>query len=275
MRNIFKSKTKEEILSIKNTDKFPPIYWYNVSKELEKQLKLPVTVVNYEYGGWTKHVRETAFIIDIHILKFIYDWRRDGTIGKPVTEVTLDENGGGWEVSDELGRYAIWDRPESMAEGYAELYKELKKKMYVYDDDDLDESLNTSRAKVVNEEFIGIFQGLWNKEKDIEVYMNPKTIKRMGKWNRAISDDKGNLFIVDTSQVTHSEIIKYLRKFGYKFNADNHIMWQRYEKGNNFFLSELYDLDDYDYPTHGELTKKVKEKNPKINFSTSSINEPY
>ena len=130
-------------------------------------------------------------------------------------------------------------------------------------------------SEFINEEYLGTFIGLWNDDQEIEVYMNPKTIKRMGEWNRAISDDKGNLFIVDTSQVTHSEIIKYLRKFGYIFNADNHIMWQRYKEGNNFFLSELYELDDYDYPTREELTKKVKEKNPKINFSTSSINKPY
>lgn len=48
-------------------------------------------------------------------------------------------------------------------------------------------------------------------------------------------------------------------------------MWHRYNNSNNFFLSELYDLDDYSYPTRQDLINKVKEKNSKIIFLNNSI----
>lgn len=125
----------------------------------------------------------------------------------------------------------------------------------------------------INEEFIGTYIGEWNNEKEVEVYKNPPTIRRMGEWNRGISDDKGNFFIADEEDTTHYEIKKFLKQYSYKFNGENHIMWHRYKNSNNFFLSEIYDLDDYLSPNRQNLINKVKEKNPKFNFSNISINE--
>jgi hypothetical protein len=53
--------------------------------------------------------------------------------------------------------------------------------------------------EIIIEELLSIAGG-------VELYKNPKSIKRMGKV-RAISDKYGNLYVIDAYSAIHGEII--------------------------------------------------------------------
>lgn len=129
----------------------------------------------------------------------------------------------------------------------------------------------------VNEEFIGKFHGQWQKPgEEIEIYKNPKSIKRMGEWNRAISDREGNLYVADDPNTIHDEMIEQLFAWGeidYSWFAiveDKLLIcgWQRYENSNNFYIAQTFaDVslillrDQFRY-----LARAAAQKNPKLNF---------
>ena len=130
------------------------------------------------------------------------------------------------------------------------------------------------------------------KIKGNEVYKNPKSIKRMEKDMRGMSDPQGNLYVVNNSfNFVHDDIETWLKKKGHiKFSTSGqgypwraamadmyekgYIYWQRNGSTNEFRLSESTETDA-DYikellPIIAKYTKKVKSKNSSYKFTLKS-----
>ena len=139
---------------------------------------------------------------------------------------------------------------------------------------------------LINEEFIGELDG-------IEVFKNPKSIKRMKGDLRGKSFPNGDLFVVDDAwDILHWKLSQWLNRNGYKNLTggtkdslvkgikQGFIEWQRKGKTNDFYLSESTDFDDVEWFNKNELmpylkkySKKVKQKNSQYNFKLKSIYE--
>jgi len=113
------------------------------------------------------------------------------------------------------------------------------------------------RARFVNEELLGTYEGTYGNG-EIEMYKNPPSIKRMGPWARALTDQNGNFYIASalkeegrsTIATMHTDMIQWLKTHaqdvttnwnGQKHRYDNGIAWQRYANTMKFYLSESYD----------------------------------
>lgn len=148
----------------------------------------------------------------------------------------------------------------------------------------------------VNEALIHKFTGRWSHS-DIEIYINPKSIKRMEPWLRGISDTEGNLWVTDIADTTHSEILGQLFKIG-QTESDNYSPitevsnwgtnhydddkwlycgWQREGDSNTFKIAESisFDIDQY-REIFDEFASAVKQKNPQYDFIVEGIvDNPY
>lgn len=152
----------------------------------------------------------------------------------------------------------------------------------------------------VNEEVLG---DLKVKNQLVTFYKNPKSIKRMSHWKRAVSDKDGNLFVADDKDtMLHSYIVNWLHKTGNvkHFSKDLrnlmkwYIMWHQVGKSNIFCLSESYrtmSADGKDYLLKGSdeplgtayydirhfqpfiesSLKKLRRKNPQFEFVLERI----
>jgi len=135
---------------------------------------------------------------------------------------------------------------------------------------------------LINEELVGEMP---NGMVGIEVYKNPKSIKRMVSELRAISFPSGDLFVIDDSKnVLHTKFAEWLNKNKYKnvyvWGVDKfkkgYIHWQRKGGSNDFWLSESTALFDEEerkeiVPYLEKYVKKVKSKNPQYKFILKSI----
>lgn len=110
----------------------------------------------------------------------------------------------------------------------------------------------------------------------------------MAPWMKAISDEKGNLFVLDDSDFTmlHDTFVSILNRKGeiqsssnYESMFSNLVLWQQVGHTNDFYLSESYGAKDVDHP-HSlsvylnhikKLTKKVKQTNPQFNFHIERV----
>lgn len=136
----------------------------------------------------------------------------------------------------------------------------------------------------LNEELLGSYEGRWYKRKPIEVYSNPKSIKKMNSYIRGIIDREGNFYVADIETrgsgqggiTTHSEIAKFLSSKGLLPNEEitsdgvlNYLKVHRYDDTNDFYFGETSTYD----PLFAEenFFKKAKQKNPTINFIPRGI----
>ena len=138
----------------------------------------------------------------------------------------------------------------------------------------------------LNEELVG------EMPNGVEVYKNPKSIKRMKKDLRGISFPNGDLFVVDDAwNVMHSKFAGWLDKNGHKTPGSmgmkdgmvvgmkkGFIAWQRKGATDSFYLSESTDFDDTKFFDEEELmpylkkySAKVKSKNPKYKFVLKGV----
>jgi hypothetical protein len=113
----------------------------------------------------------------------------------------------------------------------------------------------------------------------IEIFINPST-KEVIKSARGIIDPNGNLYVVNTSYVLHSDIVRHLINKGHikvpSFNErslfdkykNNFLGVQRHGNTKDFFVSASYDLDFYHSQSDviEKYLSKVKKKNPLFNF---------
>lgn len=122
----------------------------------------------------------------------------------------------------------------------------------------------------IDEEMIGTYRGQWDANR-IEVYKNPKTLKRLYSWVRACSDKNGNLYVANSEDTLHHELAKFLINRGILELID----WQRLRNTDTFYLAEGYDLsvvglDNALTPEEKKMisnfSDKVIEKHPKFNF---------
>ena len=131
----------------------------------------------------------------------------------------------------------------------------------------------------LNEELLGTIKSPWNALGDL--YKNPPTIRRMGQWVRAITNKNGDLYIVDSPDIIHNDIINYLTEIGEisklvrywdsplkEDNPEGIIAWQR--KGNTMelYLSESYGMmgQDMENEIPEEWYDEVSLRNPAIGF---------
>jgi len=114
-------------------------------------------------------------------------------------------------------------------------------------------------CEFLNEELVSSIS--WSG-KDFEIYKNPKTVKRMDYWARAMSTDNGDFYIItfkyeqitsnyDDIIITHTELADWLRdnvnsnikytpfgdKSGYGYYPGA-IAWQRYNNSDKWYISE-------------------------------------
>lgn len=116
-----------------------------------------------------------------------------------------------------------------------------------------------SLEELLNEERLGIIETVGNPP--LEVYKNPRTVKRMDFWARGISDDNGNFYVMtlehnqmtntwDDITATHTELASYLDsnhidvhwvsipgEHGYGYYKGG-IAWQRYNNSDKWYISE-------------------------------------
>jgi len=135
----------------------------------------------------------------------------------------------------------------------------------------------------IDEVFLGsysFYDDYTNQTLGAKIYKNPETLDDFDEKIRAISDLKGNLYVIDNKKLIHKRLLDYLNRNGIINNAcwnnvkrcyDNIICWQRKGFSNTLMLGESYyttDIDRFD-----EMLQKVKEKNKNITFVTTPINE--
>ena len=119
-----------------------------------------------------------------------------------------------------------------------------------------------------------------------DMYLNPNTIKRMSSNLRAISTDKGDLFIYDDGGMTktHGDVadnlksnsyLSYSGSFGKYIDQLKFITWQRDGNSNTFKLStsfpELSTLDNNEHKLLDKLLLVVQKKNPSFKFMKETI----
>jgi len=123
----------------------------------------------------------------------------------------------------------------------------------------------------------------------VKVYLNPSSLKMFGNWNRACSDEKGNLYLADSIEILHDELVAFLSSKDIKGNLIN---WQQYKDSNVFYLAEGYDLNevgldnslsDEEIVIIKKHTPIVIKNHPQFNFRTdmtilsanAGLNENY
>jgi hypothetical protein len=144
----------------------------------------------------------------------------------------------------------------------------------------------------VNEDLEGDYTGGWYSDKPIEIYSNPKSIKRMDSFIRGIVDNEGNLYVANIGEsgegniggknvyaaTTHNEIMGFLKNKGLikydKYIDDNGVVLNvgvhRHENTNDFYLGEsnshtILTNEKIKLQTE-EIFKLAKQKNPTLNF---------
>ena len=139
---------------------------------------------------------------------------------------------------------------------------------------------------IIREELLGDYRSGWYKKTPIEVYSNPKSIKRMGTSMRGVVDKEGNLYVADGGEdgvTVHQEIADFLKSKGLiskTFSTPdgkeiNYVGVHRHEDTNDFYLGESVSnvvLNNEEFKIQvEEIFKKAKIKNPAINFIMRDI----
>jgi hypothetical protein len=134
--------------------------------------------------------------------------------------------------------------------------------------------------KIINEELIKQFN---YKGHYVEVYKNPKSLKKMQAWIRGVIRPSGDLFIfdiedvsVDKNAIIHSDVVQWMRRNIIGFNStykelDNPLDYinefitvDRSGITNTFVLAESYDLSEVE-EFENEINNYIenfKKKNP-------------
>lgn len=123
------------------------------------------------------------------------------------------------------------------------------------------------------------------------IYRNPKSIRKLGPWARALSDIDGNLFIMEDSfQMVHEDLAQWLLDNNkidwatggisdfYEQMMHNTVLWQQVGDQNLLYLSESYtqrkfnEYSVYRWTEHiKELTQRVKKRNPGMKYIRKRI----
>lgn len=125
---------------------------------------------------------------------------------------------------------------------------------------------------------------IYKDSNSYELYMNPKSIKRMGMYLRAVSTPNGDFFIADDDgmYIIHLEIYNWIYKNkNYNLEAPIYstkwlnkvflkgfIPWQRALDSNEFFIGESVSIDliEENKKMIESYIKKIKKKNSKLVF---------
>ena len=124
---------------------------------------------------------------------------------------------------------------------------------------------------------------LFDYDDKFGVYKNPKSISRMEKQVRAISDKNGDLFVIDDPyHFTHRELYTTLKlkneigNYGEnanKVSPDKLLLWLRLNNTNIFKLSKSYDGSTIKKIQNMKLPNldKVRKKNSQYKFLLEPI----
>lgn len=120
------------------------------------------------------------------------------------------------------------------------------------------------------------------------IYRNPKSIKRMNPWKRAISDEKGDIYVLDDPffELVHGDMVRFLNEKGiiesssnYESILHNFVAWTQVGNQNTFYLSESYNTKNISYWNSlkffgkhvNKFTKIVMKKNPQFKYVKKRI----
>lgn len=101
------------------------------------------------------------------------------------------------------------------------------------------------------------------------VFANPKTLQDFQPNVRAISDDKGNLFVAEVDgNFYHSQMEEAVDRT--KYYADRYMQWYRIGSGNSFRVSSSYG-SSFDIPLgedrERQFVEQVRKKHPQYKFA--------
>ena len=134
---------------------------------------------------------------------------------------------------------------------------------------------------LINEEKVGEFiTRIRGEESYVEIFRNPRSIKRLEPDIRGITLKNGDFFVFNTPMVIHEVIINYLKNLGYApksagFDEDQNtfvdvVAWTRDGHSNKFGLSESYVSTEFMSSIEQDFIqtsiKNAEEKNPSVNF---------
>lgn len=158
-------------------------------------------------------------------------------------------------------------------------FKFVEKRIWaVWESPDSLKDLKSLSPRKINEELIG------DMGPKTQVFLNPKSIRNISSWSRAITTDDGDFWILhdETFDFTHSDIAEWMDEDTHSFIylMSNFILWHRAGGSNTFYLSESYSSGEI-----RQFKKKIdnhislmKKRYPKFEFIKESIwdifNEP-
>jgi hypothetical protein len=128
-----------------------------------------------------------------------------------------------------------------------------------------------SFSQYINEDFVGFYQD-YRTKKMVDVYKNPKSIKKFDSETKGVVGLEYDLYVIDSAWIMgHDDLKEYLNQHGepvdvYNWSNQPHLV--RYEKTDIFYLSEIYKpyiLDLHKKTIYNSLLK-AKKKNPKYTF---------
>lgn len=136
----------------------------------------------------------------------------------------------------------------------------------------------TKDEYVLTEEQLEDF--IFNDDLVIDVYKNPKSMKRMKDSIRGILDKEGNLYVInDNYNVIHNIFAEWLNLNGYPVakntyeNLHSTVPLQRFGNSDNFYLSESVKADEIEENLENIviILRKAKQKNPQYNYIVKNI----
>lgn len=130
----------------------------------------------------------------------------------------------------------------------------------------------------VNEDFVGYTKDFAGEI--VEVYKNPRSIKKFGYETKGITNKYGDLYVIDSAMgMGHDDIKDYLNRNGERvdeFDWKEQVHLVRFEDTDYFYISEIYpQIFNQIHLTKKNIVlkekiinslKKVKKKNPKYTF---------
>jgi len=138
---------------------------------------------------------------------------------------------------------------------------------------------DNKNRRIVDEEYLG------NIHQNVEVFKNPKSIKRLEPNIRGIVTENGDLYVVNCGNydIIHNDFSKWLNIMGYPIPSniydylENNIPLQRYEKTNKFYLGESMTTQRINnhIDSFRKIIKRAGNKNPTINFILENINKTF
>jgi hypothetical protein len=136
--------------------------------------------------------------------------------------------------------------------------------------------LTTKNENYLNEDKILTYN--INGRKEVDVFINPRSLISFDAGIRGIISSNGDLYVIDDAyNVIHNHFARFLNLNGYPILNDpyedlsKNIPVVRYDKTNDFYLGESFNIERHESNGMDELLRKAKQKNPQYNFYNVNV----